>query len=117
VKTIALKATKKKVKVSFEDDFENEEEEVALLAKNFRRLMRNDKFKKKLFGRLKKAPESSNLRKLRRKIQEAPDVLNAQTLGIYGLIVEISSREKGRLIMRLSVMSLKKKNLLIKTNL
>jgi hypothetical protein len=115
VKTIALKASKKKVKVSFEDDSKNEEEAMALLAKNFRRLRRNDKFKKKLSERLKKAPESPNLRKLRRKIQEAPDVLNAQALGIYGLIVEISSREKGRLI-RLSVMSPKKKNLLIKTN-
>jgi hypothetical protein len=57
-----------------------------------------------------------NLRKLRRKTQEAPDVLNAQALGIYGLIVRFFSREKGRLIMRLSVMSPKKKNLLIKTS-
>jgi len=78
--------------------------------------MRNNKFKKKFSERLKRAPESLNLRKLRRKIQEVPDVLNAQALGIYGLIVEISSREKGRHIMRLSVMSLKKNNLLIKTN-
>jgi uncharacterized coiled-coil DUF342 family protein len=36
VKTIALKASKKKAKVSSEEDV------VALLAKNFRRLMRND---------------------------------------------------------------------------
>jgi hypothetical protein len=35
VKTIALKASKKKVKVSSEDDYENEEEAVAMLAKNF----------------------------------------------------------------------------------
>jgi hypothetical protein len=57
-----------------------------------------------------------NLKKLKRKTLEAQDVLNAQALGIYGLIVGISSREKGRHIMRLSVMSPKKKNLLIKTN-
>jgi hypothetical protein len=55
VKTIALKASKKKVKVSSEDESENEEV-VAMLAKNFRRLMRNDRFKKKFFKRLKKAP-------------------------------------------------------------
>jgi hypothetical protein len=45
---------------------------------------------------------------------EASDVLNAQALGMYGLIVGISSREKGRPTMRLSGMSLKKKNLLLK---
>jgi len=42
VKTIALKASKKKVEVSSEDDSEDEEKAVAMLAKNFRRLMRND---------------------------------------------------------------------------
>jgi hypothetical protein len=47
VKTIALKASKKKAKVSFEEDSENEEDVVAMLAKNFGRLMKNDKFKKK----------------------------------------------------------------------
>jgi len=46
VKTIALKAFKKKVKVSSEDDSKNEEEAVAMLAKNFGRLMRNDKVKR-----------------------------------------------------------------------
>jgi hypothetical protein len=60
--------------------------------------------------------ESLNLRKLRRKTQEAQDALNAQGLGIYGLIVGISSREKGKHIMQLSVMSPKKKNLLSKRN-
>jgi hypothetical protein len=59
VKTIALNASKKKVKVSSEDDSENEEEAVAMLAKNFGRLMRNDKFKKKFSKRLKKAPRES----------------------------------------------------------
>jgi len=47
VKTISLKASKKKAKVSFEEDSENEEDVVAMLAKNFGRLMKNDKFKKK----------------------------------------------------------------------
>jgi hypothetical protein len=44
VKTIALKVSKKKVKVSFEEDSEKEEDAVAMLAKNFGRLMRNDRF-------------------------------------------------------------------------
>jgi hypothetical protein len=63
LKTIALKASKKKVEASSGDD--SEEEAVAMLAKNFSRLMR--------------------------------DVLNAQDLGTYGLIVGTSRRARGRL--------------------
>jgi hypothetical protein len=37
LKTIALKASKKKVEASSEDDSEEEEKVVAMLAKNFRR--------------------------------------------------------------------------------
>jgi len=48
-----------------------------------------------------------------KKTQEASDVLNVQALGISGPTVRISSREKGRPTMRLSVMSLKKKKLLL----
>jgi predicted permease len=47
LKTIALKASKKKVEVSSRDDSEDEEKVMAMLAKNFRRLMRNEQFKKK----------------------------------------------------------------------
>jgi len=54
VKTIALMASKKKARVSSGEDFHNEEDVVAMLAKNFGRLMKNDKFKKKLSKRLKK---------------------------------------------------------------
>jgi hypothetical protein len=56
VKTIAFKASKKKVRVSSKEDFDNEEDAVAMLAKNFGRLMKNDKFKKKFSERLKKTP-------------------------------------------------------------
>jgi hypothetical protein len=49
LKTISLKASKKKVEASSEDDSEEEEKDVAMLAKNFRRLMRDDRFKKKGF--------------------------------------------------------------------
>jgi hypothetical protein len=58
-KTIALKASKKKARVSSEEDFDNEEDAVAMLAKNFERLMKNDKFKKKFTERLKKALRES----------------------------------------------------------
>jgi hypothetical protein len=57
-KTISLKASKKKARVSFEEDSNNEEEDaVAMMAKNFGRLMKNEKFKKKLIERLKNAPK------------------------------------------------------------
>jgi hypothetical protein len=42
LKTIALKASKKRVEVLSGDDSEKEEKAVAMLAKNFRRLMRDD---------------------------------------------------------------------------
>jgi hypothetical protein len=53
-KTIALKASKKKVEASSEDDAEDEDEAVAMLAKNFRRLMKDDRFKKKFSDKMKK---------------------------------------------------------------
>jgi hypothetical protein len=59
LKTIALKASKKKVEASFEDDSEDEGKVVAMLAKNFRRLMKDDRFKKKFFERVKKSPRES----------------------------------------------------------
>jgi hypothetical protein len=56
LKNIALKASKKKVEASSEDDSEEEEKVVAMLAKNFRRLMRDDRFKKKFSEKMKNAP-------------------------------------------------------------
>jgi hypothetical protein len=58
VKTIALK-TSRKARVSSEEESDNEEDVVAMLAKNFGRLMKNDKFKEKFTERLKKAPRKS----------------------------------------------------------
>lgn len=54
LKTISIKASKKKVEASFEDDSEDEEKFVAMLAKNFRRLMKDDRFKKKFSEKVKK---------------------------------------------------------------
>jgi hypothetical protein len=54
LKTIALKASKKKVEASSEDDSEDEDKAVAMLAKNFRRLMKDDRFKKKFSDKIKK---------------------------------------------------------------
>jgi hypothetical protein len=59
LKTIALKASKKRVEASSRDDSEEEEKVVAMLAKNFRRLMRDDQFKKKFSEKMKKAPREA----------------------------------------------------------
>jgi hypothetical protein len=58
LKTIALKASKKKVEVSSRD-YSEEEKVVAMLAKNFGRLMRNERFKKKFFKKMKKVPREA----------------------------------------------------------
>jgi hypothetical protein len=46
LKTIDLKDSKKKVEVSSGDDSEDEEKVIVMLAKNFGRLIRNERFKK-----------------------------------------------------------------------
>jgi hypothetical protein len=59
LKTIALKASKKKVEVLSGDDSEDEEKVVAMLAKFFGRLMRNEQFKKKFFEKNEEGPQRS----------------------------------------------------------
>jgi cobyric acid synthase len=72
VKTISLKASKKKAKVSSEEDSNNEEDAVVMLAKNFGRLMKNDKFKTKFIERLKKAPRESEPQEAEKKDPRGP---------------------------------------------
>jgi hypothetical protein len=52
LKNIALKASKKKLEASSEDDFEDADKALAMLAKNFRRLMKDDRFKKKFSDKM-----------------------------------------------------------------
>jgi RNA-binding protein YhbY len=58
LKAIALKASKKKVEVSSGDNSEDEEKAMAMLAKNFSRLMRNERFKK-FFEKNEEGPNRS----------------------------------------------------------
>jgi hypothetical protein len=62
LKTIALKASNKKVEVSSGDNSEDEEKDVAMLAKFFGRLMRNEWFKRKFSEKIK-APKESEAEK------------------------------------------------------
>jgi hypothetical protein len=72
VKTIALKASKKKAKVSSKEDSEKEEDAVAMMAKNFRRLIRNERFKKKFSEKLKKAPREFEPEEAEKKDPRGP---------------------------------------------
>jgi hypothetical protein len=55
-----VKASKKKTRVLSDEEFDNEvEDAVAMLAKNFGRLMKNPRFKKKFFERLKGDPKEA----------------------------------------------------------
>jgi hypothetical protein len=89
LKTIALKASKKKVEASSEDDSEEEEKVVATLAKNLIRLMRDDRFKKKFSEKVKKAPREAE--------PEEEEKKDPQVLGISMPIVGILRRARGKL--------------------
>jgi hypothetical protein len=72
LKTISLKASKKKVEASSEDDSEEEEKAVAMLAKNFKRPMRDDRFKKKFSEKVKKAPKEADPEEEEKKDPRGP---------------------------------------------
>jgi hypothetical protein len=91
LKTIALKASKKKVEASSEDDSKDEEKAMAMLAKNFKRLMKDDWFKKKFSEKVKKSPREAEPEE-----EDKKDVLNAQALGISGPIAGILERARGK---------------------
>jgi hypothetical protein len=81
MKTISLKAFKKKTRVSFEEDSKKEEDVVSMLAKNFGRLMKNEKLKKKFSERLKKAPEESEPKETKKKDPRGPRYFECSGFG------------------------------------
>jgi len=81
LKTIALKASKNKVEASSEDDSEDEEKAVAMLAKNFRRLMKDDQFKKKFSKRVKKSPREAELEEEDKKDPRGPRYFECSGFG------------------------------------
>jgi hypothetical protein len=81
LKTIALKASKKKVEASSEDDSKEDEKDVAMLGKNFRRLMRDDQFKKKFSEKVKKAPREAEPEKEEKKDPRGPRCFECSGFG------------------------------------
>jgi hypothetical protein len=90
---------------------------VAMLAKNFTRLLKNDKFKKKFSERLKKAPKESEPEESEKKHPRGPRCFECSGFGhIRANCGNLKQGKKGRPTFRLSVMSQKKKKLLLKIN-
>jgi hypothetical protein len=112
-KTIALKASKKKARVSSEEDFDNEEDAVAMLAKNFGRLMKNGEFKKKFSERLKKDPRESEPEEAEKKDPRGPKCFECSGLRHIRADCGNLKRVKRRSTMQLLVMSQKKKKKLL----
>jgi hypothetical protein len=71
-KTIALMASKKKTRVTSDKDSDIDEDAVAMLDKNFKRFVKNDKFKKWFSNRLKKAPQTAELEEAEKKDRRGP---------------------------------------------
>jgi hypothetical protein len=81
LKTIALKASMKNVESSSEDDSEDEEKVVAMLAQNFRRLMRDDQFKKKFSEKVKKAHREAEPEEEEKKDPRGPRCFECSGFG------------------------------------
>jgi hypothetical protein len=94
LKTIALKASKKKVEASSEDDYEEEEKAMAMLAMNFRRLMRDDRFKKKFFEKVKKAPREAEPEEEEKKDPRGPNCFECSGFG--HIRVDCGNLKKGK---------------------
>jgi len=83
-KTIALKASKtykKKSRVSSDEDFDIDEDAVAMLAKNFERFTKNNKFKKKFSDRLRKAPHIAEPEEAEKKDPSGPQCFECSGFG------------------------------------
>jgi hypothetical protein len=83
-KTIALKSSKvskKKSVVSSDEDSEVDEDAVAMLAKNFERFMKNNKFKKKFFDKLRKAPHTADTEEAEKKDPRGPQCFECSSFG------------------------------------
>jgi hypothetical protein len=71
VKSITLKVAKEKSKVSSDEDID-EDEGITMLAKNFRKLMKNQKFKNKYSKKLKNDPKGAEQDEVDKKDPRGP---------------------------------------------
>jgi hypothetical protein len=96
-KTISLKASKaskKKSIVSSNEDFDVDEDVVAMLAKNFERFMKINKFKKKFSDILRKAPHTTDTEEVEKKDPRGPQCF--ECLGFGHIRTECANLKKQR---------------------
>jgi hypothetical protein len=94
-KTTALKASKaskKKSRVSSDEDSDIDEDAVAMLAKNFEWSMKNNKFKKKFSNRLRKAPHTAESEEAKKKGPRGPQCF--ECLGFGHIRTECTNLKK-----------------------
>jgi ribosomal protein L12E/L44/L45/RPP1/RPP2 len=77
-----------------EDDSEEEEKVVAMLAKNFRRLKRDDRFKKKFSEKMKEAPRETEPEKEEKKDPRGPRCFECSGFG--HIQADCGSLKKGK---------------------
>jgi len=94
MKTIAPKVSKKKGEISSEDDSKDEEKAVAMLAKFFGRLMRNEQFKKKFSKKIKKAPRESKPEEVEKKDPRGPRCFECS--GFWHIRADCGNLKKGK---------------------
>jgi hypothetical protein len=80
-KTIAFKASKKKTTVSSNENSDIDEDVVAMLARNFKRFMKNNKFKNSFSDRLKKAPQTAKPEEAEKKYPRGPKCYECSGFG------------------------------------
>jgi hypothetical protein len=95
LKTIALKASKKKVEASSEEESEDEEKAVAMLAKNFRRLMKDDRFKKRFSEKAKKPLREAEPEDEEKKDPRGPQCFECSGYGHIRADCETSQEGQG----------------------
>jgi RNA-binding protein YhbY len=92
----ASKASKKKSKVSSDEDSDIDEDAVAMLAKNFERFMKNIKFKKKFSDRLRKAPHTAESEEAEKKDSRGPQCFECPGFRHIGIECANLTKLKGK---------------------
>jgi hypothetical protein len=98
-KTIALKASKaskKRFVVSSDEDSDVDEDAVAMLAKNFERFMKNNKFNKKFFDRLRKAPHTTDTEEAEKKDPRGPQCFECSGFGYIRIECANLKKQRGK---------------------
>jgi hypothetical protein len=95
-KTIAFKASKKKSRVSSNEDFDIDEDAVTMLAKNFERFMKSNNFKKKFSDRLRKAPHTANTEEAEKKDPRGPKYFECSSFGHIRTECANLKKQKGK---------------------